>query len=242
MAVPTVQLVVISLLMTEFGIAAGDVHIVHRVRKCIGKDYSMVCIKEELLDILNQTVMSHESFRLGNWMEIERDPEYVANHIDEDLPTNMEKRDEKLTELLYRKAEEYFESRSLRLHLADVIEGRKKKGGGGGGKMALVAMAATMMAQGMMTGKTAMVAVIALVLAKMAMMMCGVTMMKKMMSGGETQHIVYTADLGGGGGGGGYGSGGGWGRSLLIPSNHEIVYRAHTPSSLQENQYPIITP
>lgn len=99
--------------------------------------------------------------------------------------------------------------------------------------MAGIGMAG-MMSQ-LFMGKIAFMAGAALLVAKMALMLAAIGLLKKSGGGGgggggNTEHIVYTNSDSGG-----YGhSHGGWQRSISNPEAHNIVYAGQMPA---ENNY-----
>lgn len=84
----------------------------------------MVCLKEEALKTLNETIMSDQPLTLYDSIDIVRDPSYQVNETEVDLPENATLRSEKLNDLLYEKLDEFVASRTIKLNLNSVFEGK----------------------------------------------------------------------------------------------------------------------
>lgn len=85
----------------------------------------MVCLKEEALKTLNETIMSDQPLTLYDSIDIVRDPSYKVNETEMELPENATLRSEKLNDLLYEKLDEFVASRTIKLNLNSVFEGKR---------------------------------------------------------------------------------------------------------------------
>ncbi|KAF2894131.1 hypothetical protein ILUMI_12045 [Ignelater luminosus] len=201
--------------------------LLRRVRECLSKPLAMICLKEEALGVLNRTIMSEKPMKFFETVEIAKDSNYRPNLLDNELPEDPTERGKKLNSLLYHKVEEFFESRSIKFSLANTFEGRKKKDKTGSMLMMGGIGMAAMMSQ-LFMGKIAFLAGAALLVAKMALMLAAIGLLKKSGGGGgggNTEHIVYTNSESG------YGhSHGGWHRSLSNPEAHNVAYAGQVPA------------
>lgn len=111
--------------MILIGISQGrDIPILRSIRECIRSNSSIVCLKERALKIIDEAVASDQPLQLTEYVDIVRDPSYQMNLTEEEsLPRSLKERSEKLTDLLSRRVDEFFESRTLKLNLAKVFEG-----------------------------------------------------------------------------------------------------------------------
>lgn len=82
----------------------------------------MICLKEEALITLNETIESDKPVTIFNMIDILKDPNYKSNITDELLPKDASQRSERLTEMLEEKVDELVQSRTVRLNLNSVIE------------------------------------------------------------------------------------------------------------------------
>lgn len=106
-----------------FALGRGQA-IYRRVRDCLSKEFAMVCLKEEALKTLNETIMSDQPLTLYDSIDIVRDPSYKVNETEVELPVNATLRSEKLNDLLYEKFEEFVASRAVKFNLNSVFEGK----------------------------------------------------------------------------------------------------------------------
>lgn len=103
---------------------AAQLNWYQRVRDCLSKEYAMVCLKEEALKTLDEAVTSNEAVTLFNTIDIVKDPTFQLNTTDEGLPENVTMRDAKLNSLLSRKFDDFINSRTIKLNLNSVVEGK----------------------------------------------------------------------------------------------------------------------
>lgn len=82
----------------------------------------MVCLKEEALMTLNETIESDKPVTIYNMIDIVKDPNFVSNATEEPLPKDASRRNERLTEMLEDKMDELIQSRTVKLNLNSVIE------------------------------------------------------------------------------------------------------------------------
>lgn len=101
-----------------------DFSVIKRMRECFTKDYTIVCLKERALDVINDTIFSDKPMNVYGLINIVKDPNFQANSTDDNnLPIDVNERNVKLNEMLYEKVEEFVESRSMKINLSDVFEG-----------------------------------------------------------------------------------------------------------------------
>ncbi|GLV32667.1 hypothetical protein CBL_00626 [Carabus blaptoides fortunei] len=227
-SVQILSIVLVLLLLQENN--AQDISILRSVRECLRTNSSMVCLKEKALRIIDEAMVSDKPLKVSDYVDIVKDPNFQPDKSNlQVLPKDLKQRSEKLNDMLVKKVDEFFESRTIKFNLANVFdEGRAKKGGKKGGGMLMMAglAMAGMMAQ-MAMGKIAMMAGAALMISKMALLMSSIIGLKKLVgsSGGSDSHVVYASSGGGDHGGGG----GGWHRSLNQDEEASVLaYRSYS--------------
>lgn len=95
-----------------------------KLKDCLGSANPVVCLKEEALHAINETIYSDQPITLYEMVDIVRDPKYSPNDTGEALPEDADLRSVKLNELLYDKIDEFVSSRTVQLNLNSVIEGK----------------------------------------------------------------------------------------------------------------------
>lgn len=101
-----------------------DFSLIKRMRECFTQDYTIVCLKERALDVINQTIFSDKPLNVYGLINIIKDPNFQVNTTeDNNLPSDVNERNIKLNDMLYDKVEEFVESRSMKINLSDVFEG-----------------------------------------------------------------------------------------------------------------------
>lgn len=100
----------------------NDIYI--KLKDCFGSANAVVCLKEEALNAINQTIYSDKPITLYEMVDIVRDPNYSPNTTEETLPAEASLRSAKLNELLFEKVDEFISSRTIQLNLNSVIEGK----------------------------------------------------------------------------------------------------------------------
>lgn len=114
-------LVLLSLFLASCQAHFAEVY--EKLRDCLGSKNAVVCLKEEALNAVNETVHSDQPITIYDTVDVVRDPNYKINDTGEALPEDAALRSRRLTELLYEKMEEFLSSRTLQLRLNSVIEG-----------------------------------------------------------------------------------------------------------------------
>uniref|UniRef100_A0A182YGJ2 Uncharacterized protein n=1 Tax=Anopheles stephensi TaxID=30069 RepID=A0A182YGJ2_ANOST len=193
-------------------------HLLNRARSCFDSGQLVECFRGEVFRALDRAIDSNVTFRVTPFVTVRRNPDYPSGaHRSSDIA--------RLSGWsgLFRKLHELVLSRLFQLSLVDVDgralldsteEGRGKKHKhkqGGMFSMALMALMA-MIAQ-VILGKVAVLAAVALIMAKIALVFSTLNGLKKANGAGgghAAEHVVYEHSSHGGGGGGG----GGWQRSI----------------------------
>uniref|UniRef100_A0A8W7K8W3 Protein osiris 10 n=1 Tax=Anopheles albimanus TaxID=7167 RepID=A0A8W7K8W3_ANOAL len=198
-------------------------HLFDRVRGCFEAGQLGQCFRDEVLRLMDRAIDGNVTFRVTPFVIVRKNPAWKA-----EMAVRVTGRDGWAA--VFDKLRAFLGSRLLQLSLVDEqgqwagslpgllpsmqdLEGRGKKHKqkhGGMFSMALMALMA-MIAQ-VILGKVAVLAAVALIMAKIALVFSTLNGLKKSTGSGAghaTEHVVY--DHGGGGGGGG---GGGWQRSI----------------------------
>uniref|UniRef100_A0A9I3EHX2 Protein osiris 10 n=1 Tax=Anopheles dirus TaxID=7168 RepID=A0A9I3EHX2_9DIPT len=191
-------------------------HLLERARSCFDSGQLVQCFCGEVYRVLDRAIDSNVTFRVTPFVTVRRNPDWRLPATD-------------LARLthgwvgLFRKLHELLLSRVFQVSLIDgegrallgsSDEGRGKKHKnkqGGMFSMALMALMA-MIAQ-VILGKVAVLAAVALIMAKIALVFSTLNGLKKSNGSGgghASEHVVYEHSGHGGGGGGG----GGWQRSI----------------------------
>lgn len=97
-----------------------------KLKSCFSSPSVVLCLKEEALHVINETIYSDKPITIYEMVDIVRDPTYSSNKSEEILPEDASLRSIKLNELLYEKVDEFISSRTVQLNLNSVIEGRCK--------------------------------------------------------------------------------------------------------------------
>lgn len=82
----------------------------------------MICLKEEALILLNETIVSDKPVTIYDMIDVVKDPNYHSNTTEEPLPKDASLRSEKLTQMLEEKMDELIHSRTVKLNLNSVIQ------------------------------------------------------------------------------------------------------------------------
>ncbi|XP_055524791.1 uncharacterized protein LOC129718241 [Wyeomyia smithii] len=186
-------------------------------RDCFNSVGLVDCFKNITMRCLNNAINSNVTLRIGNYMAIKKNPVFLASRANEPTPVGW-------TTIL-AKLRDFISSRTVQLSLLAPdgrsliplsLEGRgkkhKHKQHGGMYMMGGVAFMA-MMAQ-LVLGKVALLAAVALIMAKIALIFSTLNGFKKAAAGAVgggagTEHVVYEHSSHGSGGGGS-----GWQRSI----------------------------
>uniref|UniRef100_A0A9I3FGK8 Protein osiris 10 n=1 Tax=Anopheles epiroticus TaxID=199890 RepID=A0A9I3FGK8_9DIPT len=190
-------------------------HLLDRVRTCFDSGQLVECFRGEVFRVLDRAIDSNVTFRVTPFITVRRNPDWPTGvHPGTDLA--------RLSGWsgLFRKLHELLLSRLFQLSLVDVNgralldEGRGKKHKHKQGNMFSMALMALMaMIAQVIIGKVAVLAAVALIMAKIALVFSTLNGLKKANGSGgghAAEHVVYEHSSHGGGGGGG----GGWQRSI----------------------------
>ncbi|XP_053698679.1 uncharacterized protein LOC128745630 [Sabethes cyaneus] len=186
-------------------------------RDCFDKVGLVNCFKDFTVRCLNNAINSNVTFRIGNFVVIKKNPVFIASRANEGPPSDWS--------TILTKLRDFISSRTVQFSLLTPdgrsliplsLEGRgkkhKHKQHGGMYMMGGVAFMA-MMAQ-LVLGKVALLAAVALIMAKIALIFSTLNGFKKAAigsggGGAATEHVVYEHSAHGSGGGGS-----GWQRSI----------------------------
>lgn len=94
-------------------------------RECFTKTHPGLCLKEKALDSLNSTIMSDKPFIVFDMVEIVKNPNYHYNNS-EKLSEEPQARSLQLSEMLYKKIEEFFKSRIFKFNMAPAFDEGKQ--------------------------------------------------------------------------------------------------------------------
>lgn len=95
-------------------------------RGCLKNKQSVMCMKEKVVEILNETILNDNPIRVG-FLEILKNPDYFINTTENEiLPRETSERSSKLTDIILHKIEQFFKSRTLKLNLSNAFEGKIK--------------------------------------------------------------------------------------------------------------------
>lgn len=115
------------ILLVVFSVCQAQYNDIYtKLKNCFNTASVVVCLKEEALKAINETIYSDKPITLYEVVDIVRDPNYSSNKSEESLPDDVSIRSNKLNELLYEKVDEFISSRTIQLNLNSVIEGRCK--------------------------------------------------------------------------------------------------------------------
>lgn len=107
---------------------AYNVSILRSIRECFRGNSSIVCLKERAFELIDEAVISDQPLQISDYVDIVRDPAYKVNMTDEtDLPKDMNERSDKLNDMISRRVDDFFESRTVKFNLARVFEGIYKR-------------------------------------------------------------------------------------------------------------------
>lgn len=108
--------------VTSIGVCAQDFSLYLRnVRNCLYGNDSVDCVKEETVDILNETVYSEEPIRLLNSIDIVRNKGYVPEYSEQFWMAKSTQRSVALSDAIFNKIEEFFKSRTIQFRIGDSI-------------------------------------------------------------------------------------------------------------------------
>ncbi|KAI4461709.1 hypothetical protein MML48_5g00002976 [Holotrichia oblita] len=93
------------------------------VRDCLSSNNSAICVKEETLDLLNETIYSDEPIRLLGNINISRNKEYIPEFKQEAMPLEASQRSLVLNDAILSRIEDFFKSRLIQFKIADSSEG-----------------------------------------------------------------------------------------------------------------------
>lgn len=123
---PTMKKFVFLLLLVSFAACQAQYGGIYtKLKDCLSSANAIVCLKEEALHAINETIYSDQPITLYEMVDIVKDPKYSPNDTDEALPEDADLRSVKLNELLYEKIDEFVSSRTVQLNLNSVIEGKR---------------------------------------------------------------------------------------------------------------------
>ncbi|XP_055585099.1 uncharacterized protein LOC129737952 [Uranotaenia lowii] len=200
-----------------------------KFRDCFNSVGLVECFKNVAVQSLNDFMASDREIRLSRYLVVKKNPDFLASDVDERAPTDWH--------AIVAKIRDFISSRVFQFSLVipedrSLAEGRgkkhKQKQQGGMYMMGGVAFMA-MMAQ-LVLGKVAMLAAVALIMAKIALIFSTLNGFKKAASGGGGggEHVVYDHS-------GGHGSGG-WQRSIdpkrkddQYEDGGDLAYRRRRP-------------
>lgn len=100
-----------------------NISVIKRIRECFTQEHTALCLKEKALDVINETIISDKPFNIYGLVDIIKDPSYKQNITEEYLPTDINQRSDAINQMLYDKVEEFVESRSMKINLANIFEG-----------------------------------------------------------------------------------------------------------------------
>lgn len=101
-----------------------NVSLIKKIRECIIQEQAILCLKERALDVLNETIFNEKPLNVYGVIDIVKDPNYKVNETEESLPNDLIERNDKLNRMLYDKVEEFVQSRSMKINLSNVFEGK----------------------------------------------------------------------------------------------------------------------
>lgn len=93
------------------------------VRQCLSSNNSAICVKEETLDLLNETIYSDEPIYLLGNINISRNKEYMPEFTQEAMPLEASQRSLVLNDAILTKIEDFFKSRLIQFKVSDSSEG-----------------------------------------------------------------------------------------------------------------------
>uniref|UniRef100_A0A9I3LE20 Protein osiris 10 n=1 Tax=Anopheles melas TaxID=34690 RepID=A0A9I3LE20_9DIPT len=193
-------------------------HLLDRARSCFDSGQLVECFRGEVFRVLDRAIDSNVTFRMTPFVIVRRNPDWPSSAR---LPADLARLSG--WSGLFRKLHELLLSRLFQLSLVDANgralldasdEGRGKKHKHKQGNMFSMALMALMaMIAQVIIGKVAVLAAVALIMAKIALVFSTLNGLKKANGSGgghAAEHVVYEHSSHGGGGG----SGGGWQRSI----------------------------
>lgn len=117
---------IIFLMVAFFAVSqAQHSGIYSKLKDCLSSENAVVCLKEEALHAINETIYSDTPLTFYEVVDIVRDPNYKPNNTEEALPEDATQRSTRLNELLFEKVDEFISSRTVQLNLNSVIEGER---------------------------------------------------------------------------------------------------------------------
>lgn len=102
---------------------AQDTSILRSVRECLRTNSSVVCLKEKALRIIDEAMASDKPLKVSDYVDIVKDPNFQPDKSTlQVLPKDLQQRSEKLNDILVKKVDEFFESRTIKFNLANVFD------------------------------------------------------------------------------------------------------------------------
>ncbi|XP_053666921.1 uncharacterized protein LOC128716019 [Anopheles marshallii] len=186
-------------------------HLLNRARSCFDSGQMVECFRGEVLRVLDRAIDSNVTFRVTPFVTVRRNPDWSSSEPRN--PTDVARLSG--WSGLFRKLRELLLSRLFQLSLVDVdgralldstAEGRGKKHKQKGGMFSMALMALMAMIAQVILGKVAVLAAVALIMAKIALVFSTLNGLKKSngTGGGHGTEVVYDHSNHGGGGGGGW--------------------------------------
>lgn len=101
-----------------------EISIIKSIRECVKENHTVLCLKERALKIVDEAVFSDQPIPVNDYLEIVRESSYKVNLTEEDnLPRDVNERNEILNQLLAKRLDEFFESRTMQLKMAQIVKG-----------------------------------------------------------------------------------------------------------------------
>lgn len=101
-----------------------EISIFKSIRECLRENSTALCLKERALKIVDEAVTSDQPIPVNDYIDIVRDSSYQVNlTAEEDLPRDLKERSESLTQLLIKRVDDFFESRSMKFKMAKIMQG-----------------------------------------------------------------------------------------------------------------------
>lgn len=98
--------------------------LIRSVRECLRNNETVVCLKERALGILDEAITSDQPISVNDYIDIIKDPGYQVNlTAKEDLPRDLKERSEMINQLLIKRVDDFFESRSMKFKMAKLVQG-----------------------------------------------------------------------------------------------------------------------
>lgn len=101
-----------------------DFSIIKSIRECLKDKNISLCFKERALKIVDEAVISDQPIPVNDYIDIVRDSSYQLNLTsEEELPRDLKERSETLSQLLTKRVDDFFESRSMKFKMAKIMQG-----------------------------------------------------------------------------------------------------------------------